>query len=162
MSASQNACRCSQAETLHIRSLAADDLPEVLEIERLGYSHPWTEAVFRDCFRDNYRLWAGCRDGRLVAYAVVAYLADEAHLLNLCVDPRRQRQGAGRLLLRHLLSEAGREQMFQTLLEVRVSNEAAYRLYQAEGFEEIGRRPGYYPAAQGREDARVMALRFSR
>ena len=48
--------------------------------------------------------------------------------------------------------------MVQVLLEVRESNDAAYRLYRQEGFREIGRRKGYYPAASGREDARVMAL----
>lgn len=147
---------------LAIRALAPEDMPAVLEIERQGYSHPWGEPVFRDCFRDNYRLWAACHGDELVGYAVVAYMFDEAHLLNLCVHPAWQGQGAGRRLLRHLLKEAAREQIWQTILEVRLSNEAAYQLYLAEGFAEIGRRPGYYPGADGREDARVMAFRFGR
>jgi ribosomal protein S18 acetylase RimI-like enzyme len=42
-------------------------------------------------------------------------------------------------------------------LEVRVSNERARRFYERNGFAEIGRRRGYYPAAAGREDAIVMA-----
>ena len=33
----------------------------------------------------------------------------------------------------------------------------ATRVYTAQGFCEIGLRVGYYPAAQGREDALVMA-----
>jgi ribosomal-protein-alanine N-acetyltransferase len=41
---------------------------------------------------------------------------------------------------------------------VRPSNAAALALYHAEGFNEIGRRPRYYPAIQGREDAIVMAM----
>ncbi|MBW4935610.1 ribosomal protein S18-alanine N-acetyltransferase [Marinobacter sp. F4206] len=146
---------------LQIRSLAREDLPQVLEIERQSYSHPWAETVFQDCFRDNYRLWAAYQGDGLVGYAVVAYMFDEAHLLNLCIHPGRQGQGIGRQLLRHLLGEAVREQIWQTILEVRLSNEAAHQLYVAEGFDEIGRRPGYYPAPDGREDARVMALRFS-
>lgn len=145
---------------LLIRGLTTDDLPRVLSIERQGHSYPWTETLFRDCFRANYRLWAACHGDLLVGYAVVAYMFDEAHLLNLCVDPRWQGQGAGRRLLRHLLSEAAREQMVQTILEVRLSNDAAYRLYSVEGFEEIGRRPEFYPSGDGREDARVMALQF--
>lgn len=55
-------------------------------------------------------------------------------------------------------ARARAEGMVQVLLEVRESNDAAYRLYRQEGFREIGRRKGYYPAASGREDARVMAL----
>ena len=43
-------------------------------------------------------------------------------------------------------------------LEVRPSNAPAIALYHDEGFNEIGRRPRYYPAIGGREDAIVMAL----
>jgi ribosomal-protein-alanine N-acetyltransferase len=31
-------------------------------------------------------------------------------------------------------------------------------MYERAGFNEIGRRPGYYPARRGREDAIVMAM----
>ena len=41
---------------------------------------------------------------------------------------------------------------------MRPSNPQAIALYDSEGFNEIGRRPRYYPAAQGREDAIVMAM----
>ena len=44
------------------------------------------------------------------------------------------------------------------LLEVRPSNPAAIRLYDRYGFQRIGVRRGYYPAAEGREDAIVMRV----
>lgn len=142
----------------HVRSLRLEDLPQVLEVERTGYSFPWTEAVFRDCFRPGYRLWAVELSGTVVGYAVVAYMVDEAHLLNICVSTRHRRSGLARHLLRHLVCEAARDGMAQVLLEVRVSNQSATDLYLAEGFVEIGRRPGYYPSSSGREDARVLSL----
>ncbi|MBC7184843.1 MAG: GNAT family N-acetyltransferase, partial [Marinobacter sp.] len=86
---------------LLVRSLAPDDVPAVLDIERQGYSHPWSESVFLDCFKDNYRLWGACHGDMLMAYAVVAYMVDEAHLLNICVHPRARGEGVGRHLLRH-------------------------------------------------------------
>ena len=46
----------------------------------------------------------------------------------------------------------------RVFLEVRPSNPGAQALYASEGFIEIGRRPRYYPAADGREDAIVMAF----
>jgi ribosomal-protein-alanine N-acetyltransferase len=143
---------------LLVRPLAPGDVQAVLDIERQGYSHPWSESVFLDCFKDNYRLWAACHGGRLVGFAVVAYMVDEAHLLNICVHPRARGEGVGRHLLRHVLATAAHEGMARLLLEVRVSNHAALALYQNEGFHEIGQRPGYYPAANGREDARVLTL----
>lgn len=148
----------AEEDSLQTRSLSRSDLSRVLEIERQGYSHPWSEAVFLDCFKDNYRLWALSRGGSLIGYAVVAYLVDEAHLLNLCVHPDSRGFGAGRYLLEHLVDQAREDGMVQVLLEVRVSNRTAEQLYVSAGFGEIGRRPAYYPAANGREDARVMTL----
>lgn len=141
-----------------VRPLNEADLPTVLDIERTGYSFPWTESVFRDCFRPNYRLWGLFVSGELVGYAVVAYMVDEAHLLNICVYRPNRRSGLARYLLRHLVREATLDGMAQLVLEVRVSNQAAADLYFTEGFTEIGRRPGYYPNSSGREDARVLSL----
>ncbi|NWO06397.1 MAG: ribosomal protein S18-alanine N-acetyltransferase [Alteromonadaceae bacterium] len=146
------------APGLTTRPLVNRDLPEVLEIERLGHSHPWSESVFLGCFRDNYQLWALCREDSLVGYAIVSHLYDEAHLLNICVHPDLRRCGAGRLLLRHALAEALRAGAACMILEVRESNHPAAGLYLSEGFEEIGRRPDYYPAASGREAARVLSI----
>ena len=141
---------------LWVRPLESGDVHTVLDIERQGYSHPWSESVFLDCFKDNYRLWGAFRGDVLTAYAVVTYMVDEAHLLNICVHPGARGKGVGRYLLRHVLATAAHEGMSQLLLEVRVSNHAAIGLYEDEGFHEIGLRPGYYPAANGREDARVL------
>ncbi len=145
---------------LEIRELLIDDLDQVLDIERQCQSHPWAKAVFRDCFRDNYYLWAVCHGGKLAGFAVVAYMVDEAHLLNLCVHPRSQGHGVGRYLLRHLMARALKDGIRQIILEVRVSNRIASKLYASEGFEVIGQRPDYYPSANGREDAQVMAFTF--
>jgi len=141
-----------------IRPLNQQDLTEVLDIERQGYSFPWSESIFRGCFRPDYRLWALESGFQLTGYAVVAYMAGEAHLLNLCVAPVKRGAGGGRRLLRHLVMESARDGMSQVLLEVRNSNQSAIDLYTGEGFQVIGRRPGYYPAGREREDALVMAL----
>lgn len=155
---SNDVYRRIEAGTMTIRSLGEDDLPEVLDIECQGYSFPWSESVFRGCFRPDYRLWALEKWGRLTGYAVVAYMAGDAHLLNLCVATSDRRSGAGRYLLRHLVVESARDGMSQVLLEVRDSNAGAMDLYASEGFSVIGRRPGYYPGGPEREDALVMAL----
>ena len=153
--------RSVESLSRQIRPLSQVDLPDVLEIERTCYSFPWSEAVFRDCFQANYRLWGVEMSGALVGYAVVAYLVDEAHLLNICVSRQHRRAGVARFLLRHLMREACNDRMVQLILEVRQSNQAAADLYLSEGFSEIGRRPGYYPSSNGREDARVLAAQLA-
>ncbi len=143
---------------MKIRRLSKQDLPCINDIERLGYSHPWAEGVFADCFRAGYRLFGAEQGVQLQGYGVLAFMYDEAHLLNLCVRPSCRGRGLARELLRHMIAEAAAGAMARMVLEVRVGNRVARQLYSSEGFEVVGNRPGYYPDGQGREDAVVMAL----
>jgi ribosomal-protein-alanine N-acetyltransferase len=82
---------------------------------------------------------------------------DEAHLLVIGVDRRHQGQGHGARLLQCAMRASGAVGVRRMLLEVRASNAHAIAFYEEFGFERIGLRRGYYPAAIGREDALVMA-----
>jgi ribosomal-protein-alanine N-acetyltransferase len=84
--------------------------------------------------------------------------AGEAHVLNLCVSDSYRCRGLGRRMLAYLLERGAAAGMSEAFLEVRPSNTAAIRLYQAIGFEQVGMRRGYYQAAGGREDAAVLRL----
>ena len=142
------------------RKMTPADLDEVEAIERLMHASPWTRGNFSDSIDAGYHCWIAERSGRLTAYAIVAVGADEAHLLNLTVAPQYQRQGIGAAFtgfLAKLARDYGAGRMF---LEVRPSNGAARALYARAGFAEIGLRRGYYPAAEGREDAVVMERRL--
>ena len=76
----------------------------------------------------------------------------ESEILTLAVDPAARRQGIASTLLRTLL----RERPGEVFLEVRPSNTAARELYRRLGFEEVGRRLGYYTHPS--EDAIAMRL----
>ncbi len=139
-------------------ALAGEDLPEILAIEEAAHSYPWSEAVFEDCLRAGYRLDGAFERGSLLGYSVAMAVLDEWHLLNLCVDPAVQHRGVGRFLLERLLDSARAAGAGCLILEVRAGNHAAIALYESAGFADIGLRKAYYPAPQGREDARVMRL----
>ncbi|GAA3931371.1 ribosomal protein S18-alanine N-acetyltransferase [Luteimonas lutimaris] len=140
-----------------LRPMREDDLDEVMSIEHRAYPFPWTHGIFRDCLRADYPAWILQEGGRILGYGVLSVAADEAHVLNLCIDPDEHGQGLGRRLLRALLKFAHGHGARRVFLEVRPSNPHAITLYEDEGFNEIGRRPRYYPAQVGREDAIVMA-----
>jgi [ribosomal protein S18]-alanine N-acetyltransferase len=141
--------------------MRAADLLEVLAIENRAYPTPWSAGVFADCLNTGYAAWVMRLDGQLVGYGLMSMAAGEAHILNLCVAPEKQGQGWGRYLLRHLLEIARHAATETVFLEVRVSNDAALALYVADGFVEIGRRPDYYPCAEGgTEEARVLSKRL--
>jgi [ribosomal protein S18]-alanine N-acetyltransferase len=92
-----------------------------------------------------------------VGHGVINVIIDEAHLLNITVKPESQGRGLGLRLLEHLMSRAYQMNGRECFLELRASNQAAYRLYERYGFNEVGRRRDYYPAVGGSEDALVMA-----
>jgi ribosomal-protein-alanine N-acetyltransferase len=142
-----------------IRPLQASDLQQVLVVERRAYPFPWSEGIFRDCLRAGYSAWVLVDESDTVrGHAFMSMAVDEAHVLNLCVDPALQRQGHGRRLLVHLIALARAANATIVLLEVRKSNDAAIRLYDAQGFKRLGVRRNYYPAEGGREDALVLGF----
>lgn len=143
--------------SIALRPLTADDLGAVMAIESRAYEFPWTAGIFRDCLRVGYCCWCCEDNGELLGYGVMSVAAGESHILNLTVRPESQRCGIGARLMRHFMQLARRHEADIILLEVRPSNGAALALYRKLGFNEIGVRPDYYPAADGREDALILA-----
>lgn len=141
-----------------VRVLSELDLTEVMRIENAIYEFPWTEAIFRDCFKSGYTGLAIERDSHLLGYGMLSVAAGEAHILNVAIDLNARGQGLGKQLVKRLLDQARWHRVERVFLEVRRSNELARKLYFSLGFNEIGERKGYYPAKKGREDAIVMAL----
>lgn len=135
-----------------------EDVDAVLAIEQEAYPFPWTRANFTDSLAAGYSAWCCRVEGALAGYAVMMLVLDEAHLLNVTVAPDWQRRGYGMLLMHHLFDTARSHGAKRMFLEVRPSNAPGQGLYQRLGFVAIGRRRGYYPAGEGREDAVVMAL----
>lgn len=92
------------------------------------------------------------RNGSLQGFAVVATLSGEpATLESIVVDPGCRKQGIGSALLRATANRAREAGAEALALEVRASNLTALRFYAQEGFQAMGRRPGYYsfPAEDG-------------
>ena len=141
-----------------IRSMCPSDLTVVTEIELDSYNFPWSYGVFRDCLLAGYQSLVLVISGTVTGYGIMSVAASEAHLLNLCVHPDAQRLGYGRRLLNALLVRAEESKVRQVFLEVRPSNQIALNLYHSAGFEQIGIRPSYYRAEEGREDAVILSI----
>lgn len=137
--------------------MAHDDIALVSDIEQRSYDFPWSHGVFRDCLLAGYNCIVVERLDRVVGYGILSIAAGEAHILNLCVDPMYRELGYGERLLDEVLEIACREDVSEVLLEVRPSNEKAISLYRKKGFRNIAKRPAYYQASEGREDAAVFS-----
>lgn len=144
-------------DELRIRPMLKSDIKAVAAIEAAAYEFPWSADTFRSCFKARYHCWVGEYKTAVLAYGILSVVLDEAHVLNLCVSPQIQRRGYGRMIMQKLIDEAIERRVETLLLEVRPSNKPAIQLYENMGFNEAGRRKGYYPAKGGREDALLLA-----
>lgn len=95
-------------------------------------------------------------DGMIVGYAGLMAIGTEGDVQTIAVDERLQGHGLGALLLTDLVDESARRGCEELLLEVRIDNFRAQRLYERFGFEPVGIRRGYYQPAG--VDALVMRL----
>lgn len=141
-----------------VRLMHGDDIDEVDAIEQASYEFPWSRGIFVDCLKAGHPCWVLCVDEVVAGYGILSVGAGEAHVLNICIGPDFRGRGLGRHLLGRLLDVARWSGAQRVFLEVRPSNPLAKALYESVGFAEIGRRPRYYPAKEGREEAIVMAF----
>ena len=141
---------------LVVEPMRLEDLPTVHDIERRSFTTPWPAHAYRTELETNrlahYRVARA--DGRVVAYAGIWLMVDEAHITTFAVEPAWRRRRIGETLLLALLDLAIERGAREATLEVRLSNLAARRLYEKYGFRPVGIRPRYY--SDNNEDALIM------
>ncbi|ATL65823.1 ribosomal protein S18-alanine N-acetyltransferase [Nocardia terpenica] len=136
---------------IRIEPMGPADIARCVELETVLFPEddPWPEVAFNSELAGTHNRYLVARDeaGRMLGYAGIALLGTlehpEAEVHTIGVDPECHRGGIGTLLLRALLSEAGRRGG-PVFLEVRTDNAAAIALYQKHGFHIIGLRKNYY------------------
>ncbi len=144
---------------VEIRPLWESHLEELLAIEALCFSSPWSEQAFLGEFQQPHSFTFGVfskTDGKLLGYIVFWLLDNEIHILNLGVHPAIRREGLASKLLLFLIDTAQRAGCRLLFLEVRPSNQPALELYRSFGFRQVGVRPNYY--LDTKEDALLYTL----
>ncbi|HCJ09762.1 MAG TPA: ribosomal-protein-alanine N-acetyltransferase [Clostridiales bacterium] len=143
-------------DRLRFEPMQVRDLDEVLAIERVSFTTPWSRAAYhRELLLNGCATYlVGRLDGRVVSYGGMWVVLDEAHVTNLAVHPDYRRGGVGRVTMLALEQRARELGARRMTLEVRVSNTPARRLYEKLGYRGTGIRRNYY--TDTREDAIVM------
>jgi len=140
-----------------IETMLPRHVGQVLAIERDASPRPWSAKVFHDELEQadlGHRRYVVARAGRrVIGYAGLMFVPDEAHVTNIAVHPEHRRQGVATLLLVELADAAIDRGCQAWTLEVRASRVGAQALYRAFGFVPAGVRAKYY---EGTEDAIVM------
>jgi ribosomal-protein-alanine N-acetyltransferase len=137
-----------------------EDLAEILTIERICFSNPWSQDTFRGEIQNKaisfplVVIYPG--DKKIIGYVIFWQIGDEAQINNVAIHPDYQGKGFGEQTLRYVLERLRENGIHFVSLEVRVSNLPALRLYRKLGFTVLGIRKEYYTNPV--EDAYVMGL----
>ncbi|BBB92301.1 MAG TPA: ribosomal protein S18-alanine N-acetyltransferase [Methylomusa anaerophila] len=149
-------------EEFLIRRMVVDDIDAVHAVECQSFLTPWSRTAFEEemIYNELARylvVVANCEGlSKIVGYAGMWIIVDEAHVTNIAISPGHRRCGLGHRLLEELIKQAKCQGANCMTLEVRPSNIVARRLYERRGFVERGIRPNYYTDTQ--EDALIMWL----
>jgi ribosomal-protein-alanine N-acetyltransferase len=139
------------------------DLPFVMRIERLCFSHPWRESSFKGEINNHQishpYVIVHRPVEKVIGYVIFWLLAEEAQISNIAVHPDFRRRGVGETVLKQTLEIILRFGAKYVVLEVRPSNFFARLLYRKFGFETLGIREDYYKDPV--EDALVLIKHLS-
>jgi ribosomal-protein-alanine N-acetyltransferase len=137
------------------------DLDAIAALEHECFPAPWPRQTFtRELSRtDDGALYIAARAAEeLVGYAGVWLVPDEAHVCTIAVAPQHRRKRIGAHMLLYLVEEAVRRGAERVVLEYRVSNAGAHKLYAKYGFRFLAVRKDYYRHGPVVEDAIVVRL----
>jgi ribosomal-protein-alanine N-acetyltransferase len=139
-----------------IEDMTLEDVNGVQEVERACFPVPWPANAFRHELTQNKNArYVVAREGdRIVGYAGLWLMVDEAHITTFAVLPEHRRRRIGERMLQRLFDIADELGAEWLTLEVRVSNLGAQRLYEKYGFRRAGVRRRYY--SDNNEDALIM------
>lgn len=143
-----------------VRGLGASDLDDLVQLEKVCFSHSWTRKQFLMGLElGSFRLLGIRTDGQLVGYIAFSMVEDEMEILNLAVHPDFRKKKLGSALMEKTFDVCLSEGAVKSFLDVRESNEPAIALYKKYGYEQYGVRKRYYPDTK--EDALLFSYDFN-
>ncbi len=146
----------------HIEPLGTEAAPRLAAIHASAFARPWSTLDFERLMAERGVIADGLflgRAGKPAGFALSRIVLDEAEILTVAVAPEARGKGHARPLLVHHLDALSRRGVTRVHLEVEEGNGPAIAVYRRLGFQETGRRDGYYQKADGtRVSALTMAL----
>lgn len=142
---------------INFRTITNDDIDAACALEQASFSMPWPRSAFEEIVTKkdaDYYLAEDLDTGKLAGGLVLFHILDEGDIMNVAVDSEYRGRGIATELLKYAIAQGEAEGIIDFTLEVRVSNAPAIRVYEKNGFESVGIRPGFY--THPKEDGMVM------
>ncbi|MDD3652641.1 MAG: ribosomal protein S18-alanine N-acetyltransferase [Desulfotomaculaceae bacterium] len=135
--------------------MSPNHLDQVIEIERVSYTTPWSRQVFFSEIQNKFAHYiVALSDEQVVGYIGMWIIFDDAQITNIAVHPCCRSNNVGRQLMQEMIKRGVKMGITRLTLEVRPSNLVARHLYTTLGFVEKGVRKKYY--TDNNEDAIIM------
>lgn len=153
-----------------IRRCEATDLPTVVDINLLTLPEHYSDYFFESMLRELPESFIVAElYNKVVGYIMCKIefgfsnfrklgFVKKGHVVSVAVLNEHRNQGLGKALMLEGINGVIARKTDEIYLEVRVSNEAAVRMYERLGFQIKSRLRAYY---RDGEDAYLMALEFS-
>lgn len=153
------------SEIMPVQSAYVTDIPAIMRVMDAAfdpaYGEAWTSAQVMTLFAlPSARVATISVAGKVSGFYATRIAGPESELLLIAVHPEKRGLGLGHLLMDDWKSWAEIQGVEELFLEVRSDN-PALTMYNAAGFSECGRRPGYYRGLGGvLRDAITMRYEF--
>ena len=135
--------------------MCADHVVQIAQLEKLCFSDPWSENSVRSELENDLACWLVALEGETVTgYIGSQTVMGETDMMNVAVHPDYRGKGIAQALVTALVEQLKDRGSRSLTLEVRQSNLPAQRLYEKQGFAQVGKRPKYY--RNPREDALIL------
>ena len=132
-----------------VRKATLSDLYDIVALDAQSGHTPWSEGAYKDRLRGqdetvSFVIAPEHNKDQPHAFAIGRVIVDEFEILNIVVDQNDRGIGLGAMLLSVMRDHAVTRGCNAWILEVKESNDAAIRLYETQGLDVVGKRPGYY------------------
>lgn len=150
-------------QNIIISKMTKEDLEGVFEVEKDAFPIPWPISSFEEELKNMLATFLVAKiEEKIVGYIGCWFVMDECHIANIAVSSKYRNKGIATQLVNELFKYCKEHETTYVMLEVRISNIPAQKLYTKLGFKDEVLRKNYYRNPDGtREDAIVMSLEFN-
>ena len=138
-----------------LRTALYQDMPQIMEIERLAFGGQWDYYQFKASLEDVFLLAVSAVTGETVGFLVACCckIARRGIILRVAVHPDYQGRGIATQLLRQSFQELKKKDLDEVELDVDLVKNGAIRLYEKLGFtvKEL-----FTPDMEGEESFHIM------
>ena len=141
-----------------ISEMTLSDLDKISNIITTKFDDFWSASTLESELKNPFSKYIVARiENEIVGFAGVIDTVDRLEITNIVVKKKFRKNGIGNILLQSLIKLAKEKGKIEITLEVNNINLPTIKLYEKNGFKNVGFRKKYY---NNTDDANIMTLKL--